>query len=137
MEEDGGRFDSDRAKAFLKANQSAAPLTMAELWALPLPLRLVLLEILAASATALAGGAAVADRPAACLWSALSRAVDPEAVGAHVQGLRTVDGICWESFYEEASGTHRALVQDPAGVYTRMDFETRDRSRKAVEQIAR
>lgn len=135
--EEDGRFDVERAQTVLVGDTPGSPLRIAELWALPLMLRLVLLENLAAAADALArtgidGGPSTRERR-----TGLPPPPPPENVGALVEGLRSIAAVHWESFVEGASRVHRILSGDPAGIYSRMDFETRDRYRKAVEQIAR
>ncbi|HET7460101.1 MAG TPA: glucoamylase family protein [Longimicrobium sp.] len=110
---------------FLNAHRAEPPLSMGELWALPAMLRLTLLEEIAAEAARLAG-LAPPDGVAA-----------PERVGPRVQSLRVLGTLDWSAFFERASGVHRTLGRDPAGVYGRMDFETRDRYRKRVERLAR
>ena len=121
--EEEGRLDAERVLAFLAAYQSHSPLTMAELWALPLMLRLVLLEDLAATAAALAEIGEPGQGGTARLWQGPPPPVPrPDAVGAHVQGLRWVAAIHWASFFEQVSRVHGVLCGDPAGVYPRMDF---------------
>jgi cyclic beta-1,2-glucan synthetase len=126
VREGEGHFDPDRAKRFLDAYLPAPPVTMGELWALPAMLRLVLLEELAGDA-----GRLVSPLPAG------RGPVDPVHTGRAVQSLRVLATLSWEAFFEEVSRVHRELCSDPAGVYARMDFETRDRYRKAVERLSR
>ncbi len=42
----------------------------------------------------------------------------------------------WTEFFESVSLVEQVLQRDPAGVYGRMDFRSRDRYRQAVEEIA-
>ena len=107
--------------------QSVRPLTMAELWALPTLLRLELIEQLAGAAGRLVGGPAV---------EAVPRSADDETVANCVRGLRMLETLDWKDFFERLNETHRVLCGDPAGVYGQMDFETRDRYRRAVEETA-
>jgi len=51
--------------------------------------------------------------------------------------LRHLALMDWRQMFEELSHVERTLRSDPAGVYARMDFETRDRYRRAVEGLAR
>jgi cyclic beta-1,2-glucan synthetase len=101
------------------------PLSMAEVWALPVLLRIVLLESLADAVTI----ALPPEGPAG------DTAADP-TVGACIRSLRTLETTDWKAFFEDVSETERILREDPAGVYARMDFDTRDRYRKAVEELA-
>ncbi|MBC8073628.1 MAG: cyclic beta 1-2 glucan synthetase, partial [Deltaproteobacteria bacterium] len=59
------------------------------------------------------------------------------AISNSIGSLRTLGAIDWREFVEDVSVLHRELLGDPAGVYVRMDFATRDRYRHAVESIAR
>src|SRR5207237_8152096 len=45
--------------------------------------------------------------------------------------------ITWPEFFQSISWAESELAADPAGVYARLDFETGDRCRSAVEEIAR
>jgi cyclic beta-1,2-glucan synthetase len=51
--------------------------------------------------------------------------------------LRQLALLDWRQIFEDLSHVERTLRRDPAGVYGHMDFETRDRYRKAVEGLAR
>jgi hypothetical protein len=59
-----------------------------------------------------------------------------QSVASCIRSLRTLETADWEAFFEEVSATERILREDPAGVYARMDFDPRDRYRKAVEELA-
>src|SRR5256886_5745292 len=50
---------------------------------------------------------------------------------------RRLAQIQWRELFQSASWAESELAADPAGVYARQDFETRDRCRSAVEEIAR
>ncbi|HSM06026.1 MAG TPA: glucoamylase family protein [Longimicrobiales bacterium] len=52
-------------------------------------------------------------------------------------GLRWSIDARWGRIVESVSLLDRTLRRDPAGVYGRMDFQTRDRYRHAVEELAR
>lgn len=54
-----------------------------------------------------------------------------------VQSMRLLSTINWEDFVESVSWVDRVLSRDPAGAYSRMSFETRNRYRSAVERIAK
>jgi cellobiose phosphorylase len=54
-----------------------------------------------------------------------------------ITSLRGIARMDWESFVERQSAIEATLRQDPAGVYARMTFETRDQYRHVVERIAR
>ncbi len=105
--------------------QTVRPLSMAEVWALPVLLRIVLLESLASAvAIALPVEGPTGDTPS------------DQIVTACIRSLRTLETTDWKAFFEQVSETERILREDPAGIYARMDFDTRDRYRKVVEELA-
>jgi cyclic beta-1,2-glucan synthetase len=53
-----------------------------------------------------------------------------------VGSLRLISTFDWSEFFEGVSLVEHVLQRDPAGVYSRMDFLTRDRYRRAVEELA-
>ena len=50
--------------------------------------------------------------------------------------LRTLALLDWRETFEKLSRTEQALRRDPSGIYPQMDFATRDRCRRAIEEIA-
>jgi len=73
-------------------------------------------------------------------------------LGSREQNRQTKDGISisnaftslrqlalldWRQIFEHTSRVERVLRTDPSGVYGKMDFQTRDRYRRAVEETAR
>lgn len=120
---------------FVNAYQRKGPLTIAELWAFPAMLRLVCLEELVQSFSELSPDL---ESPFDTLpRSALYQELDPtESVSRAISALLAISNIPWKEFFEQVSHVEAILQDDPAGVYSAMDFDTRDRYRKAVEQIA-
>ena len=53
-----------------------------------------------------------------------------------VGSLRLIATFDWSEFFEKVSLVEQVLQRDPAGVYGRMDFRSRDRYRHAVEELA-
>jgi cyclic beta-1,2-glucan glucanotransferase len=189
-----GRLDAERLTRFVLAYQSVAPLTLGELWAWPIMLKLGLLENLRiltegilrgrvarraanAALVQLEAGGAVPPLPSP-LHSAFVAQVrqrmlehDPRVSSLHVQveaalaaqgattedvvrlehqrqatdqasmgntisSLRFCAGLDWSRFVERVSQVEQILGRDPSGDYTRMDFQSRDRYRHAVEELA-
>ena len=54
-----------------------------------------------------------------------------------ITSLRLLILLDWREVFDEHSLVERKLAGDPAGVYARMDYETRNRYRNAVEEISR
>jgi cyclic beta-1,2-glucan glucanotransferase len=58
------------------------------------------------------------------------------SVANAIASLRLCSELDWRDYFEHVSLVEHALRRDPAGVYGRMDFLSRDQQRHAVEQIA-
>lgn len=202
-----GRLEPGSLAAFVAAYQSASPLLLGELWAIPIMLRLALVENLRRVAVRVAASReesqlaaqwadrmfAIAERepkglilvvadmarsdppmtPAfvaelvrrlhghsAALALPLSwldqrlaethqgaeelvqrearlQAAEQVSVSNSIGSLRLVAATDWREFVESLSLVERILRLDPAGVYARMDFSSRNACREAVERIAR
>jgi cellobiose phosphorylase len=66
-----------------------------------------------------------------------TQAVSRVSVSHSIASLRFLSAIDWKSFVESMSLVEETLRSDPAGVYSKMDFSTRDRYRHSVEAISR
>ncbi len=202
-----GRMDAASLTGFLTSYQTVAPLKLGELWALPLMLRLALIENLRRVAVRISQGRC--DRDQASDWAeqmirtveqkptdlvlvladmarqnpplsgaflaeltrhlqgqnpnfsfasswleqrladsgqtteqlilaeGQAQAADQVSVGNSITSLRFLAVNDWREFVADQSLVEQTLNRDPAGVYSGMDFATRDRYRHAVEAIAR
>jgi hypothetical protein len=201
------QIDSEPLVAFISAYQTAKSLQLGELWAIPIMLRLGLIENLQRVASRLT--VARADRNLATVWmdrlqsmaeknpshlvivvadmaksdtpltssfvaefsQRLSRqspalhlarswleqrvieqgstvehlvqqesqnqAADRVSVSHSIASLRFLSAMDWKVFVESLSLVEKILRTDPADVYSKMDFSTRDRYRHSVESISR
>ncbi|HEU4830480.1 MAG TPA: glucoamylase family protein [Gemmatimonadales bacterium] len=59
------------------------------------------------------------------------------AMANSISSLRAVGRMDWKTFVESQSRIEQVLRTDPSGDYSRMTFETRDRYRHVVENIAK
>lgn len=118
-----GLVDVPLLERFLRAFQSVTALDIGELWALPAFLRLLVVEeVVDAAATA-------RNDP---------RDSDVNArMAVAVGSLRVLDGAEWKAVVESVSVIDRHLRLDAGRAYARLDFDTRDRYRSAVETLAR
>ncbi len=202
-----GRFDQQSLHRFVAAYQRVAPLSLGELWAIPIMLRLALIENLRRVATHIAvdrshrdlaarwgqemaqvvardpkslilvvadmarseppvsssfvaelmqrlqGQSASLALPVSWLEQRLSeagltieqlvqsenqqQAADQMSVSNSVASLRLLLSTDWRGFVEGLSRIEQLLSSDPAGVYAKMDFATRDDYRHVVERLAR
>ena len=199
-----GRVDADNLSRFVASYQTVVTLKLGELWAIPIMLRLALIESLRRISGRIAAGRR--DRDQANLWAGRmlekepgklvivladmirdeppltsafvsefarqlrgqsqafalpmswleqrlnetertveqlvqlenqNQAADQVSISNSIGSLRLLSATDWPEFVESMSRVEHALRRDPADVYSRMDFATRDRYRHAVEEIAR
>ena len=202
-----GRLDLERLGRFVAAYQEAVPLRLGELWAIPIMLRLALIENLRRVAGRVL--AERVDRDLAADWAdrmidtlerdpknlvlvvadmarsnppltssfvaessrllvgqspglgmplnwiehwvaesgqtveqlvqleARQQAADQVSIGNSIGSLRDLSAIDWREFVEGLSLVEAELATDPVGVFTRMDFATRDHYRHVVEALAK
>ncbi|HVN54432.1 MAG TPA: glucoamylase family protein [Anaerolineaceae bacterium] len=117
--------------------QRVTPLTIGELWALPTMLRIGTLEHLAA-AVAVIAGIDEPKGPNAQPILPIPPAQPTEAIVANCfLSLRLLSATDWKGFFEQTSRIEQILRDDPAGIYPSMDFDTRNRYRSVVEELAR
>ncbi|MFW6063167.1 MAG: GH36-type glycosyl hydrolase domain-containing protein [Chloroflexota bacterium] len=135
MSHEDCQLEVARLRRFVDAYQEVQALTMGELWALPLMLRFVLLQSIV-QATAHLTGAAISQSLLTGPISLDYDIDDSSVVAGAVPSLHRLAQQDWKAFFEAVSHVEAILAQDPAAVYRRMDFETRDRYRKAVERVA-
>src|SRR5215210_2627413 len=201
------RLDAETLRRFIRAYQRAAALTIGELWAVAISLRLALVENLrrlttrvVASREAREEADALADRLleaverhpeslTSLLAGSLGRNDDLDrafvvqltqrlrdqdpafmpvfdwlerrlqkqglsteqavhlehqrqaaaqvTVGNIITSMRLLSTLDWRDFFESVSLADPLLGEDPAGVYARMNFQTRDRYRHVIERIAK
>ena len=110
---------------YFEAVQEIEPLRLAELTGMLTALKLVLLDLLA-------------DRGHKALeaFRAQGAAAPGQNIGRLVGSLRLIGAIEWRDTIEGLSIVHRILSLDPAGVYPRMEFDSREAYRRRVARIA-
>ncbi|HJU92363.1 MAG TPA: glucoamylase family protein [Pyrinomonadaceae bacterium] len=201
------RLDTHTLQRFIAAYQTVAPLSIGELWAVAITLRLALVENLRRLAIAIARARAerdeadkVADKllelaslqPSAVMsylnerlakreelpqtflvqlvqrlreqhpsvmpvmdWiekqlegegTSIEQIIHAEhqrqagaqvTVGNIITSMRLLSTLDWNDFFEKVSLIEPLLGQDPAGVYSRMNFASRDRYRHVIERISK
>ncbi|MFQ6100929.1 MAG: GH36-type glycosyl hydrolase domain-containing protein [Anaerolineae bacterium] len=131
------RLDLDRVARFVQSYQRVTPLTMGELWALPTMLRLVILENLTRAVASIAGLQAGEGEGLFAAAAPLPEDLEDDVVVANCTlSLRTLETQDLKVFFESVSRVEQILRRDPAGIYARMDFDTRDLYRKVIEELA-
>jgi cyclic beta-1,2-glucan synthetase len=113
------QFDVASFTEYVQAFQDTMVLNMAELWALIPVLKLVLLEQIARSGKLL-----------------LEDSVAPHDLRSPVFSLREIKQTTWKTVIEPLIRFDRVLREDPAGAYSRMDYETRELYRQKLVNIA-
>jgi cyclic beta-1,2-glucan synthetase len=129
-------LDPDAVRRFVAAYQTIAPLTIGELWAMPGLLRLAVLDRLG---NEVAGLLSVPSSSGESASGNVRRGNGTElsAIAGCILDLRAIEIQDWKHVFENLSLVEQILRKDPAGVYARMDFQTRDRYRKVIEDLAR
>ncbi|MBI4786241.1 MAG: cellobiose phosphorylase [Chloroflexi bacterium] len=127
------QLDMERVKRFVRLYQDIGRLTTGEIWALPVMLRLALIELLAQAVSRITQLPKAESLPVPSWRAAIT---DDELVAHCIISLRILATQDWQVFFESVSGVEQILRGDPAQVYARMDRETRDRYRKVIERLA-
>ena len=131
-----GHLDLDRVTLFVQAYQRVAPLTMGELWALPTMLRMGTVTSLTQTLAQITGLRVHGGAGFPAVMPPSQELADEAIVADCILSLRTLATQDWKAFFERISRVEQVLRGDPASLYSRMDFETRDRYRTVVEELA-
>ena len=190
-------LDEETLIRFLREYQTVAPLSIGEVWAVPIMLRLVLVENLRRVAAQMVR-ARRCRQEAHRLWQAWQphqpfpldlssldncaaivlhlvehmhergaaaapglkrleqqlteaklsahdvthhehrrQAANQVSIGNIITSMRLISSLDWVSFFERTSLAEQTLREDPAEVYGQMDFDTRNRYRDTIEQLAK
>ncbi len=113
-------FSEQSFTEFCLGFQKGTPLELREVKALPVALKLVLLEEIAARAERLL------NRPE----------VEPQGLASCIQSLREASQLLWKEVLEPLVLFDQVLRQDPAGCYAGMDFESRNLYRNKLAALA-
>src|SRR5512133_2079518 len=131
-----GQIDLTQAAIFVQDYQQVMPLTIGELWALPIMLRIGILERLVYATSELTG----IEVPKSLSEIPIQFAVTlpNDTIVAHCfLSLRLLSATDWKDFFEQTSRVEQILRNDPAQIYAGMDFDTRNNYRSVIEELAR
>jgi len=131
------QIDLTQTAIFAGDYQQVTPLTIGELWAFPIMLRIGILERLVFAASELTG----LDSPKTLIETP-SELPSPEVANETIVAncflsLRLLSATDWEDFFEQTSRVEQILRDDPAQIYANMDFDTRNSYRSVIEELAR
>ncbi|HRQ22030.1 MAG TPA: hypothetical protein PLF42_01270, partial [Anaerolineales bacterium] len=130
------QLDLTQATAFVQDYQQVMPLTIGELWALPIMLRIGILEQLVYATSELTS----MDVPKGLSEAPNQFAVrlpNETVVANCFLSLRLLAATDWKDFFEQTSRVEQILRNDPAQIYAGMDFDTRNSYRSVIEELAR
>ncbi|MCU0693001.1 MAG: carbohydrate-binding protein, partial [Polyangiaceae bacterium] len=131
------RLEMEAVRRFVALYQGVRPLTIGEIWALPVMLRWSILSILTRAAGDITGLAPPVDGLREPVVRPLVDNLSGDEVVANCfTSLRTMTAFDWRDFFESVSQVEQALRADPPDVYAHMDRSTRDRYRRVVEELA-
>jgi cyclic beta-1,2-glucan synthetase len=139
-----GQLDLTQVAAFVREYQQVAPLTIGELWALPIMLRIGTLERLVFATSELTGmeaplraGIGSSKSPPETPGSVPATLANDTVVANCFLNLRLLSATDWKDFFEKTSLVEQILRTDPSEIYARMDFDTRNSYRSVIEELAR
>jgi cyclic beta-1,2-glucan synthetase len=120
LEASAYQFNEQKFTFFVKVFQKTAVLELRELWALVSTIKLVLLEEIAARGYPFIRGVRS----------------EPRGIGICIRSLRDIGQTSWKEALEPLILFDQVLREDPAGSYSRMDFDSRDLYRNRLSNIA-
>ena len=126
-----GKLTPTDVIVFLKAYQTITHLTLAELWLLPIMIRLIAIELIGSHASAHPQLTSPPFRPI------VSQIPEADLVACAFLSLNSLAKLSWTRIVEAVSLVHAELCKDPSGIFSRMDDETQASYVSAVEAIAR
>jgi hypothetical protein len=122
-------FDDRALSVYLAAAQEHGAFDMAELWSLRTMFALALLQEVAKAATRLM------NEPGASRSATAPPCPSTPSMALLINSLRGVAYTPWTGLVEQMSLTEAVLREDPAGAYSRMDFESRDQYREVIDKL--
>jgi cyclic beta-1,2-glucan synthetase len=131
------KFDASQLDLLIENYQTHSVLSIGELWAFPAMLRISIVQWMALHITKISGKFADdLDDPLIPILPNLKISSE-DVVSNGIMALRRISTHDWKKFFERNSIVERILRQDPANIYSDMDFETRDGYRDVIERLAK
>ena len=141
-------IDPVELQTILILYQKQVPLTMGELWALPIFLRYGLIEFLAQELIFTIHPSKLPNLPGLipellegsgqfpASDAVAGASVNNDGISNIILSLRSISELDWSDFFESVSVLEQTLIKDPAGIYSQMDFKTSDMYRKEIEVLS-
>jgi cyclic beta-1,2-glucan synthetase len=129
-------LEIEGVRRFLQVYQVVTPLKMGEIWALPTMMRVSILESLFNTIDRLLELNSPLVDQIPLISSSMTEHSGTEVISNSILSLRVIDREDWKDFFESISHVERLLREDPAQVYSHMDFTSRNRYREAIEELA-
>ncbi|MDP1743320.1 MAG: DUF3131 domain-containing protein, partial [Candidatus Amesbacteria bacterium] len=104
-------LNNNRISKYFATYQKESTLTIAELWSIPLILKMLLINSLSTSLQ------------------------NEKVIKQIILSLRKIQNIDWAEYVEDVNAIDSVFRHDPTGIYPLMDFRTRDSYRHVVEEI--
>ncbi len=136
IENNGMDLNTHHISELLQAYQEEVPLRMSELWALPLILRILFLQILTQAIIELEGLGEKLEKGQSTTLIHIDSQTPDETIASCIRSLIAFSKTDWEKFFEANAVVEKILRRDPAQKYQKMDFDTRDDYRKVIERLA-
>lgn len=136
IESEDANLNIPDLKLFLTSYQSKRSLTMGELWSLPSMLRFVLLSSLVQALVRITNTEWDPTSEVLAIGPDFRSTSDDAIVANSFTSLRKLTAQNWKDFFEEHSLVEQLLRADPSGIYSHLDFDTRDRYRAEVEELS-
>jgi len=131
------QIDLNLTAAFVQDYQRITPLTIGELWALPIMLRIGILEQLVYATANLTGLNVPKGLSEIQNQFSTSTLANETIVANCFLSLRLLSATNWKDFFEQTSRVEQILRGDPTRIYEHMDFDTRNSYRSVIEELAR
>jgi cyclic beta-1,2-glucan synthetase len=128
-------IETGNIQRFVDAYQKINALTLGELWAFPVMLRIAVLDHLEQTVKGILDQ--ISNKDSSTSQVETTDTNEGTLVGTAILNLRALGAVDWKTLIEQLSLVDLTLGEDPAGIYSEMDFETRDRYRQVVEEIAK
>lgn len=127
-------FQEHDLAAYLNAGQEQQSLDINEIWLMKPLLQLVFLEKIGAAAESLRRE--LDERTKAGSLHLRSEEGNRDVLSDLILSLQIIDHLDWNAFFEGVSHAEKILREDPAGVYPRMEPESRDLYRQVIVKLA-